>query len=218
MNSPLKNVLLRLHGFVSFDRSAKVRWLLTELGVPYQDKWVDRANKEHESADYLAINPMGRVPVLMIGDQPMIESTAICTYLADLHMEKGMAPALDSPLRPEYLQWIAFSAATLEPIQTRIMIIEDIPPGELYDSKFGSLASDLGDICVTLDRVLSRKKYLVGDRLSTADICVGYPIYFWNLWPELAAVVDQFPRVNEYIERLKSEPGAQKANVFSYKG
>ena len=73
-----KNTLIRLHSLVPFDRSVKARWLLNEMGVTYEDRLLDREKKEHESPAFLKLNPMGRVPVLEIGDKVLFESGAIC--------------------------------------------------------------------------------------------------------------------------------------------
>src|SRR3954452_7513484 len=115
-----KNRPIRLYGAASFDRGGKVRWLLQ-------------------------LNPMGRVPVAEIGDQVMFESGAICAYLADLYLDKGMAPALTAPERTEYQKWMYFASATVDSIQSRIMIIEDIPPGDVQRSKEKALQGELRD-------------------------------------------------------------------------
>ena len=208
---------IRLHGLVSFDRSAKARWLLTELGLEFQDRWLNRETKEIESAEFLRLNPMGRIPVLEIGDQAMCESGAICAYLADRYLESGLAPALDSPGRMHYQQWMYFASATLDVIQTRIMVIEDIPAGEVRTEKEAALVSELHDALTTLDSTLAKNTYLVANKFSAADICVSYHLYWLKLWPELDAEWRKFPRLHTYLERLQQMPSAIKANVFSYK-
>jgi glutathione S-transferase len=85
---------IRLHGNAPFDRGGKVRWLLREMGVTYEDRWLDSEKNEIESPAFLKLNPMGRIPVAEIGDRVLFESGAICAYLSDLHLDKGMAPAL----------------------------------------------------------------------------------------------------------------------------
>ena len=127
-----------------------------------------------------------------------------------------MAPALDSPLRTEYQQWMYFASATIDPIQTRIMVIEDIPAGEYQVSKQAAVVSDLQDTLETLDQVLSKNSYLVGNQFTAADICVGYHLTWLKLWPELDVVYNQYPSINAYLERLQKMPSAVQANVFSY--
>jgi glutathione S-transferase len=207
---------IRIHSLAAFDRGAKARWLLTEMGVPYETRLLDRAKKENESPEYLRLNPMGRVPAVEIDDLVFFESGAICAYLADLYLDRGMAPKLATPERAKYEQWMYFAHCTVDPMQTRIMVIEDIPPGEVQKTKEAALQSDLGDACEAIDQALSKGQYLLGGRFSTADICISYHLYFLRLWPELGQVVAKFPRVTAYLDRMTKMPSAVKADVFSY--
>ncbi len=214
----MKNSKFRLYGLATYDRSAKVRWLLTEMGIDFEMKYLNREKKEHETPAFLKLNPMGRIPVLEFNDQAMLESGAICEYLADLFGEKGMAPASDSPHRVKYLQWMYFASATIDVYQIRVMIIEDIPPGEVLNTKLTALQSDLRDALTTLNETFAKASYLVADRFSAADIAVSYHLAWLKLWPELDSVFTDFPRVNTYLDRMKAMPSAIKAYVFSYKG
>jgi glutathione S-transferase len=207
---------IRIHSLVTYDRGAKARWLLTEMGVPFQDRWINREKKENESPEYLRLNPMGRAPVAEIDDQTIFESSAICSYLADRFIEKGMAPALSSPERAKYQQWMYFAAATIDPIIARMMIIEDIPAGELRTQKESAMMEDFSDAMIALDSVLSKNSFLVGNRFSAADICVSYHLYFCSLWTEFNAVISKYPSVASYMKRLKEMPSAIQAKVFSY--
>lgn len=209
---------IRLYGFATFDRSAKVRWLLTEMGIAFEDRWLDNEKKEQESPAFLKLNPMGRIPVAEIGEQVMFESGAICAYLADLHLDKGMAPALTAPERADYQKWMYFASATVDAIQSRIMIIEDIPPGEVQKAKEKALQEELRDALAALDQALSKSSFLVGNRFSAADICVSYQLFWLRLWPELKTVMDSYPRVEAYLDRMVARPVAQSAKVFAYKG
>lgn len=207
---------IRIHSLVPYDRGGKARWLLTELGVDFQTRWVDRAKKEHESPEFLKLNPMGRVPVAEVDGRAIFESSAICASLADLYLDRGLAPALHAPERAQYQQWMYFAASTIDAFQARIMIIEDIPPGEVRQAKEKALFEDLQDALTALDRVLSRDSFLVGNCFSTADICVGYHLYFCMLWPELNAVIQEFPTVVAYLNRLKERPAAVESQVFTF--
>jgi glutathione S-transferase len=213
-----KNDLIRLHCLTSYDRGAKARWLLTEMGLKFEDRWIDRDKNEQESPAFLKLNPMGRVPVAEVGDQVLFESGAICAYLADLHLDKGMAPALSAPERADYQKWMYFASTTIDSIQSRVMIIEDIPPGDVQKTKEKNLQDELRDSLEALDQTLSKNSFLVNNRFSAADICVSYHLFWITLWPELKSVMDAFPRVGEYIERMAARPAAQSMKVFDYKG
>lgn len=207
---------IRLFGLAQYDRGAKARWLLTEMKVPFEVHWLSRDKKEHETPEYLKLNPMGRVPVMQFGDAVIFESGAIVAHLADHFRDQGMAPAPSSVERAEYLKWMYFAASTIDPIVAKIMIIEDIPEGEVRTTKESALLSDLRDALNTLSLTLEKRPYLVSDRFTAADICVSYHLYWCTLWPELDEVIRQFPRVASYLERLKKMPSAIEAKAFSY--
>jgi glutathione S-transferase len=111
-----------------------------------------------------------------------------------------------------------FAASTIDPVASRIMIIEDIPAGELRTQKESALMEDFRDAMTALDSVLKKDSFLVANRFSAADICVGYHLYFCTLWPEFEAVMNEFPSVASYMKRLKEMPSAIQAKVFSYEG
>jgi len=207
-----------IYSLTKFDRGAKARWILTEAGVPHTTHWLDRDAREHESTEFLRLNSMGRVPIMKLGDQIMFESGAICTYLADLYADKGLAPALTSPLRGEYLQWSYFGAAHIDTIQQRARIIEDIPPGEVFDKKDAAMRADFADAIEALDRALAKGPFLLGNQFTAADISVSYHLYFCMMWPELAEKAAPYARVLAYLEMLKRRPSAVKAEVFSFEG
>jgi glutathione S-transferase len=213
-NSPL----IRIHGAFPYDRGAKSRWLLTELGVPFENHWLRADAGELEKPAHLRLHPMGRIPAMEYGDTTMFESGAMCAYLADQFIDRGLAPQLSSPHRAKYQQWMYFAASTLDPVQTRIMVIEDIPAGEIRTTKEAALLGEFRDAVSALDQTLSKSPFLVEGRFSAADICVGYHLYWTMLWPELETIVCEFPSVVAYLDRLKNLPSAIESKVFSYSG
>lgn len=211
-----KYPLIRLYGNAPFDRGGKVRWLLTEMGLKFEDHWLDRDKNEHEGSAFLKLNPTGRVPVAAIGEQVMFESGAICAYLADLHLDKGMAPALNAPERADYQKWMYFASAAIDTIHRQFALIEDSPPGTGLESKVKVLQEDLQGTLEALDQVLSKNSFLVGNRFGTADICVSYQLFWLRLAPELKSVMDNFPRVDAYIDRMVTRPAAKSSKVVAY--
>ena len=117
-----------------------------------------------------------------------------------------MAPALNSPERGDYQKWMYFASATVDAIQGRIMIIEDIPVGAVQSEKEKTLQDELRDGLEALDQTLAKSSFLVGNRFGTADICVSYHLYWLRFWPELKSVMDAFPRVEAYIDRMFARP------------
>ncbi len=208
----------QLYAIVPFDRSAKVRWLLTELGLPFEDKWVDFEDENETLREFHRITPMGRVPALKMGDEVMVESGAICAYLADHYLERGFAPALTSPDRGSYQQWMYFSVATMDSLVSQIMIAEELPPGEMRSQKEAALLNTLRDGMVMMEQTLARSPFLVGDRFTAADIGMSYHLAFCMLWPEFDAVIRDFPKGISYLEKMKARPAAIDAKVFAFPG
>ena len=103
-------------------RAGRPRWLLEELGVPYEIVPVDLAQGEHKKPEYMKIHPHGAVPALADGDLVLFESAAICMYLADKYPEKKLAPAVGTPARGLYYQWMIYTMATLEPPVVQIFL------------------------------------------------------------------------------------------------
>lgn len=204
-----KQTLIRLYCNAPFDRGAKVRWLLNEMDLKYEDCWLDGEKKEIESPAYLKMNPMGRVPVVEIDGRALFESGAICAYLSDLYLDKGMAPALNSPERGEYQKWMYFASATIDSLQWRYELIEDIQPNIVRREKEKVLQDELRDALEAIDQVLSKGSFLVGSRFSTADICMSYQLYWLRFGPELKSVMDTFPRVETYIDCMFARPAAK---------
>src|SRR5579859_6645904 len=94
--------------FAPGTRATRPRWMLEELGIPYEIVTVDLEAKENREPGYLRIHPLGRVPVLVDDEVTVFESIAICMYLAERHSERGLAPPVSSPLRAQYYQWLLF--------------------------------------------------------------------------------------------------------------
>jgi glutathione S-transferase len=203
--------LIRLYGNATFDRGGKARWLLNEMKVNYEDRWLDKEKNEIESAEYLKLNPMGRVPAAEINGHLMFESGAICAYLADLYLEKSLAPKLDAPERADYQKWMYFASAMIDSLQWRLELIDDLPPSAALAVKQKELLEDLRDILKTLDQSLAKTDFLVGNRFSAADICVSYQLYWHRFWPESKALIETFPRVDSYIDRMLTRPAAKTA-------
>src|SRR5215471_12778214 len=95
-------------------RSVRPRWMLEEIGAPYELRRLDLMAGEQKRPEFLKINPNGAVPALVDGDTALFESAAICEHLADRFPEKRLAPPLGTPARGHYYQWIQFATCTLE--------------------------------------------------------------------------------------------------------
>src|SRR5690606_30539389 len=100
--------------FAPRSRSFTALWLLEELGVDYALESFDLRSGRHKQPDFLALNPMGKVPLVVHDGIPVSESGAIAIYLADRFHAAGLAPAIDDRDRPAFLRWVLFAGGVLE--------------------------------------------------------------------------------------------------------
>lgn len=179
-------------------RSIRPFILLEELGIPYEIAPVSLEAKEHKSPEYLQVHPLGQLPALVDGDQTIIESVAICLYLADRFLDKGLAPPLDSPERGPYYQWCVYNVGTLEPLLTAA-----------YRSKAGEPDPDaekaLREALTVLDAAIGDRESLLPSGFSAADVLTGSSL----IWMRLIGV--PLPdRLGRYADRLAQRPSFRK--------
>jgi glutathione S-transferase len=182
-------------------RGRIVRWMLEEVGHPYRTELIDYG--AIKGPDYLAINPMGKVPALVHGGTVVTECAAICCYLADAFPDAGLAPGLGDRLRGPYYRWLFFAAGPLEAAATNKAMGFEVPPDRKAMAGYGSLA----DVMATLEAALDGCAYLVGDRFSAADVYVGSHLG----WGMIFGTLDKRPAFERYFERLSSRPAAIRA-------
>jgi glutathione S-transferase len=189
-------------------RSTRPRWLLEELGVPYEAIRVDIAKSEHKKAEYLAIHPHGLVPALDEDGKTMIESLAICLYLADKFPEKGFAPAVGSPERGEYYQWMFYAAATIEPELVRYFINAVAGTEETRDREEAEAARrKFDEIARVLKKALAGKDFIVANQISTADIVLGSML----AWGRSMGLLKDHWDLENYVKTLTERPAFRRA-------
>jgi glutathione S-transferase len=187
-------------------RSVRPLWLLEELGAAYQLETINVFEGEGQSPDYLAINPGGSVPTLDDNGTIIYEAGAICMYLTDKYPEKQLMPAINTPQRGLYYQWMFYVPATMELplvnifLHTAMLPEEKRRPAIVEDSKERFIK-----IAANINNALTDKQYILGEQFSTADIMIGTTL----LWfPEL---MEGFEALQGYTERLLARPAFQKA-------
>jgi glutathione S-transferase len=184
-------------------RSSGVLILLEELGAEYDLHVLNMKANEHRGAEYLAINPMGKVPALKHGDTLITEQVAIFLYLADLYVDAGLAPQMGNPLRGAYLRWMVFYGSSFEPaIVDRAQKREPAPPTM---SPYG----DYDTMLKTLTDQLSNGPYLLGDKFTAADVLWGTAL----TWTTMFQLVPELPVIKDYIERLNAHPSVAKVRA-----
>jgi glutathione S-transferase len=184
--------MLKLYGGAR-SRASIVQWYLEELEIPYEYVMLDMQSGEHRQADYLAINPMGRVPAIADGDFKLWESGAILLYLA----EKYDHP-VSTERRAEYAQWILFVNATLG-------------PGLLTES---SRDREMPRLMPPLNEILERSPFIVGEQFSVADVAVGSTLAYIHLFLKLSW--QDYPAVETYLKRLGERPAYEKTIGIKY--
>ncbi len=184
----------------SHSRSRQARWALKELGLEF--KSVEGLEILH-SDELNQINPMGKVPAVLIDGKPLFEAAAICTYLADLVPEKGLIAPSGTRERALHLQWVSFALTELEAyVWSNARNIFVLPEEQRITALFEQNKSAFRHAAKVLDKVLEDKHYLVGDRFSVTDILVGFTLN----WGDGVGLLEQTPNLQNYLARLKERP------------
>jgi glutathione S-transferase len=179
-------------------RSAGVRFLLEELGADYDLHPLNMKAGAQRSPDYLAVNPMGKVPAIKHGDALVTEQVAIFLYLADLFPAKGLAPAIGDPLRGPYLRWMAFYGSCFEPaLVDRSQQNKPAPPSM---SPYG----DYDTMFKTLNDQLDQGPWMLGRTFSAADVLWGTALQ----WTTKFNLVVATPPIQAYIDRIAARPAS----------
>jgi len=185
-------------------RSAGTRILLEELGVPYELKVINMKAGEQRQAEYLAVNPMGKVPAIRHGDALITEQVAIYLYLADLAPEAGLAPAIGDPLRGPYLRWMVYYGSCVEPAIVDKAMKRD--PAPLAMCPYG----DYDTMLKTLTDQLAAGPYVLGERFSAVDVLWGTAL----TWITNFDLIPKSPVIVDYLARVNARPSVAKIKAL----
>lgn len=179
--------MLKLYGGAR-SRASIVHWYLEELEVPYEFVKLDMQAGEHRQPEYLAINPIGKVPAIVDGDFKLWESGAILLYLADKY---------GKPVSPEeravFSQWVLFANATLGPgIFTEANREREMPI-----------------LLTALNKILGQQPFLLGNEFTVVDVAVGSILSYIPIMLNLD--LSSYPAVLNYIRRMSERPAFQKS-------
>jgi len=182
-------------------RSSVVHWMLEEIGEPFDLHVLDGKKEEHRQPDYLAINPMGKVPALRHGDAIITEVAAICCYLADAFPQARLNIPIGDPRRGPYLKWLFFNPGALEPaIMDRAFKRADSPP---------RAAMGYGDFDTTMDvvaRAVRRSPFLLGDQFTAADLVIGSTLR----WGMMTNLIEPRAEFTDYMARFADRPAFKR--------
>jgi glutathione S-transferase len=185
-----------------FSRAATVLWMLEETQCPYELRYVDLTAGEQRRPEFLQLNPMGKIPVLVDGGTVITETAAIGAYLADRYAPGKLAPALDEKERGTYLRWCFFPAAVIE-------------PGAMAKAQswtYRSSNAGWGDyeaMLTTVESAIAAGPWLLGERFSMADVILGSTLRYLLRFKMLEAR----PSFLSYVERLSARPASKAADA-----
>ncbi|AFZ17828.1 glutathione S-transferase family protein [Allocoleopsis franciscana] len=180
--------MLKLYGGAR-SRASIVQWYLEELGIPYEFILLDLQAGEHRQPEYLAINPIGKVPAIVDGDFQLWESGAILFYLAQKY--GNLPSSLEEQAKIN--QWIIFGNATLG-------------PGIFVEA---SREREMSKLMTPLNQILAKQPFLLGDEFSVVDVAVGSILAYIPMMLKLD--LSEYPAVVDYIQRISERPAFQKA-------
>ena len=183
-----------------FTRAAMTVWMLEEVGVPYDLKFIDVMAGKHKLPEILALNPMGKLPLLTDGDVVVTESAAIGLYLADRYASGRLAPALDDPARGTYLRWSLFAPSVIEPGAMAKMAG--------WEAKEGSVGWGSHEAMLTaMEQAIAGRDFILGATFSMADIIFGGTMRYMLTFK----MIEARPVFTAYVERLEQRPALQRS-------
>ncbi|MFZ6048696.1 glutathione S-transferase family protein [Pseudomonas sp. CR3202] len=184
-----------------YTRSTGALTLLEELGADYRLHVMNMKAGEQRKPEFLAINPMGKVPTLTHGDAVVTEQVSVYLYLADLYPEAKLAPPLGDPLRGPYLRWMVFYGSCFEPaVVDRVQKREPIPEAR---SPYG----DFDSVMKTLVSQLQQGPWLLGEQFTAADVLWGSALN----WTTQFGLIPEVPVIKDYIARFIKRPAYNRA-------
>jgi len=185
-------------------RSSIVLWMLEELGQPYDIKLIKLSAGDNLKPDYLAINPMGKVPALKHGDTVITEAAAICTYLADEFPGAKLNIPVGTPRRGVYLKWLFFGPSCIEPA-----VIDRAAPRK-EEARRGMLGyGDFDTVMNVMAQAVAKGPWLMGEQFTAADVIVGANIR----WGMMFKMIPPRQEFIDYAARIAARPAAQRAEA-----
>ncbi|MDI5921051.1 HTH domain-containing protein [Halomonas sp. LR5S13] len=184
-------------------RGGIVHWMLEELGVPYRTVLLEYGTTM-KSAEYLALNPMGKVPAIRHGNVVVTEAAAICAYLADAFPEAGLAPP--PAARGDYYRWLFFAAGPLESVISLNTL--GVQPTAEQQRQIGC-----GDYWAVLDALagaLDGRSHIAGTAFSAADVYVGSHLG----WGMHFGTIPRRPEFEAYWAALKDRPARLRCEAY----
>jgi len=185
-----------------FSRAAGTLWALEEVGQPYELKFVDLMKGGQKAPEIVALNPMGKLPILTDGDAVVTEVAAIALYLGDRYALKCLAPGLDDPKRAAYLRWSLFAPSVIEPGAYAKLSKWEFKPSQAGWGDYDAMLN-------AIETAIAGKQFLLGDEFSMADVVFGGTLRYMLRFKML----DERPLFTQYVDRLGQRPALQRADA-----
>lgn len=182
-------------------RGRIIRWMLEETGARYRTE-VLQYGTTMKSSDYLAINPMGKVPAIRHGEVTVTECAAICAYLADAFPAANLAPPPTE--RGDYYRWLFFFAGPVEAAVINKTLGVEVPPDRQRMVGYGSFEA----VMDTIERAVTKSDFIAGDRFTAADVYCGSHIG----WGLQFGSIDKRPAFSEYFARVSDREAYHRAS------
>lgn len=184
-------------------RGRIARWMLEEVGQPYETVVLEYGTTM-KAPEYLAINPMGKVPAIKHGDTVVTECAAICAYLADAFPQAGLAPPPTDRMRGPYYRWLFFAAGPVEAATTNASLGVTSDADRKQMVGYGSQK----EVLDVLEKAVTQNEYLLGGRFTAADVYLGSHIG----WGLQFGSMEARPGFAEYVARIQNREAAKRAN------
>jgi glutathione S-transferase len=185
-------------------RSSIVHWMLEEVGEPYDVHLLSMKRGENRAPEYLAVNPMGKVPALRHGDVVITEAAAICTYLADEFPRAGLNVPIGDPRRGTYLKWLFFGPSCIEPA-----VMDHAYPRKEAAPRPALGYGDYDTMVDVVAKAVAKGPYLLGEQFTAADVVIGSGLR----WGTMFKLLPERPEFTAYLARLAQRPALQRAEA-----
>jgi glutathione S-transferase len=184
-------------------RGRIVRWMLEEVGCAYETQVLDYGTTM-KAPEYLAVNPMGKVPAIRHGDTVVTEAAAICAYLADAFPDAGLAPPPGNPRRGPYYRWMFFAAGPVEAVVTGKALGLLAPADKKAMAGYGSYE----EVLDALERAVAGGEWLCGKQFTAADLYVASQLAFGMQF----GILEKRDAFAAYVARATARPAYLRAN------
>lgn len=185
-----------------FSRAANVVWMLEEVEAKYEIKHIDIMKGAQKAPEILALNPMGKLPILVDGDTVVTEGAAIALYLGDRYSYGKLAPKVDDPKRGTYLRWAFFAPSVIEPGAMAKSSKWEFREGAAGFGNFDAMLS-------AIESAIAKGPYLLGDHFSMADLIFGGTLRYMMMFKML----ESRPTFEAYVKRLSERPALKRAEA-----